>query len=80
MTKFYYYQIIDFEVKDINDFSWGRVKEIMPMGEYELILVKNEKGEEFYIPLVEEYVEELDFNSKIIRVKDIKDLVESQKI
>jgi 16S rRNA processing protein RimM len=78
--EFYYYQIIDFEVKDINNFSWGKVKEIMPTGEYELILVKNEKGEEFYIPLVEEYVEEVDFNSKIIRVKDIKDLVESQKI
>jgi len=77
--EFYYYQILDFEVKDINDFLWGKVKEIMPMGEYELMLVKNNKGEEFYIPLVEEYVEEMDFSSKIIRVKDIKDLVKSQK-
>ncbi len=77
--EYYYYQIIGFEVKDINDFPWGEVKEIMPMGEYELILVKNDKGEEFYIPLVEEYVEEMDFISKIIRVKNVKDLIESQK-
>ncbi|MCD6489515.1 MAG: 16S rRNA processing protein RimM [Thermodesulfobacterium sp.] len=78
--EFYYYQIIGFEVKDKNNKLWGKIKEIMPMGEYDLILVKTESGEEFYIPLVEEYVEELDLYSKTILVKDIKALVESQKV
>ena len=78
--EFYYYQIIDFKVKDKNNKLWGKIKEIMPMGEYDLILVKTESGEEFYIPLVEEYVEELDLYSKTILVKDIKALVESQKV
>jgi len=78
--EFYYYQIIGFKVKDKDNFLWGEVKEIMPMGEYELILVKNQNGIEFYIPLIKEYVEEIDFQSKIILVKDIKDLVESQRL
>jgi len=78
--EFYYYQIIDFKVKDKNNKLWGKIKEIMPMGEYDLILVKTESGEEFYIPLVEEYVEELDLYSKTILVKNIKALVESQKV
>ncbi|MBO8144470.1 MAG: 16S rRNA processing protein RimM [Thermodesulfobacterium sp.] len=78
--EFYYYQIIGFKVKDKNNKLWGKIKEIMPMGEYDLILVKTESGEEFYIPLVEEYVEELDLYSKTILVKDIKALVESQKV
>ncbi len=77
--EFYYHQILNFEVKDKKGNYWGKVKEIMPMGEYDLILVKKDK-EKFYIPLVEEYVEEIDFQAGIILVKDIKDLVKSQKI
>jgi len=77
--EFYYYQIIGFKIKDKSNYFWGEIKEIMPMGEYDLILVKNKKGEEFYVPLVEEYVEEIDFQNKVLLVKDIKDLVESQK-
>ena len=50
----------------------------MPMGEYDLILVKGKKGE-FYIPLVEEYIEEMDFTSGVIITKEIEALVESQK-
>ncbi len=78
--EFYYYEIIGFKVKDRNNNIWGEIKEIMPMGEYELILVRDKKGNEFYIPLVEEYVEELDFQNKTLLVKDIKELVESQKV
>lgn len=77
--EFYYYEIIDFQIKDKNNKYWGKIKEIMPVGEYELLLVKSDKYEEFYIPLVEEYVEEIDFQSKTILVKEIKELVESQK-
>jgi 16S rRNA processing protein RimM len=76
--EFYYYQILGFEVRDKNGKVWGKVKEIMPMGEYDLILVKGKKGE-FYIPLVEEYIEEMDFTSGVIITKEIEALVESQK-
>ena len=72
--EFYYYQILGFEVRDKNGKVWGKVKEIMPMGEYDLILVKGKKGE-FYIPLVEEYIEEMDFTSGVIITKEIEALV-----
>jgi 16S rRNA processing protein RimM len=78
-NEFYYYQIIGCKVKDKNGNLWGEVKEIMPMGEYDLLLVKNEEGDEFYIPLVEEYIEEIDSKNRVLLVKDIKELVESQK-
>ncbi|MCS7279390.1 MAG: ribosome maturation factor RimM [Thermodesulfobacteriaceae bacterium] len=78
--EFYFYQIIGLEVrektKDKEKF-WGKVVEVMPVGEYELLLVKRDK-ENFYLPLVEEYVEEVDFEKGIIWVKDIKPLVEVQ--
>lgn len=76
--EFYYYQIIGFKVKDEKGKHWGKVKEIMPLGEYELILVEREDGREFYIPLVEEYVKEIDFNLKEIVGSNLEALFESQ--
>jgi 16S rRNA processing protein RimM len=75
--EFYYYQIYEFEVKDKKGKSWGRVKEVIPLGEYELLLVKGK--ESFYLPLIEEFVEEMDFKAQTILVKEIDDLVEVQK-
>lgn len=76
---FYYYQLEDLLVKDASGKVWGRVREIMPMGEYELLLIQAMEGEEFYLPLVEEYVEKIDLEEKTIWVKDIQALVESQR-
>lgn len=76
--EFYYYQIIGFEVKDEKGGSWGKVKEVIPLGEYELILVEREDGSEFYIPLVEEYIKEIDFHLKEIVGLNLEALFESQ--
>lgn len=76
--EFYYYQIIGFKVRDERGRSWGKVKEIMPLGEYELILVEKEDGREFYIPLVEEYVKEIDFKLGEIVGSNLEALFESQ--
>lgn len=78
--EFYFYQIIGLEVKEKKEDQekfWGKVVEVMPVGEYELLLIKKDK-KNFYLPLVEEYVEEIDFEKRIIWVKDIKSLVEVQ--
>ncbi|WP_168194286.1 ribosome maturation factor RimM [Thermodesulfobacterium sp. TA1] len=77
--EFYYYQIEGFSVKDLSGKVWGKVKEVMPMGEYDLLLVKTKEGFEFYVPLVGEYVIELDFSNQSILVQNIEDLVEAQK-
>ncbi len=74
--EFYYFQIYDFQIKDRKGKFWGKVKEVIPMGEYELLLIKGQK--EFYLPLVEEFVEEMNFKEKVIKVKEIEDLVKVQ--
>ena len=67
--EFYYYQLLGAEVRDKEGKVLGKVKEIMPSGEYELLLIEGQKGE-FYFPLVEEYVEELLISVKKIIVKE----------
>lgn len=79
--EFYFYQIIGLEVKEKKkdrEKVWGKVVEVMPVGEYELLLIKGKEGS-FYLPLVEEYVEKVDLEKKVLWVKDITSLVEVQK-
>lgn len=77
--EFYYHQIEGFCIKDPFGKIWGKVKEVMPMGEYDLLLIKTPEGFEFYVPMVEEYVVEMDFSSRTIIVQNLEGLVEIQK-
>jgi len=76
--EIYYYQLEGLEVVDKSGKLWGVVSEVMPLGEYELLLVKSPEGGEFYLPLVSHYVEEIDLEKNQIIVRDINDLVEVQ--
>lgn len=76
--EFYYYQLLGARVKDETGKLWGEVKGIVPLGEYELLLVEFQ-GKEFYIPLVEAYVRGLDLNEKEVLVKDVRDLFKVQE-
>ncbi len=76
--EFYFHQLENLEVVDERGTFWGKVSEIMPVGEYILLLIK--KGsKEFYLPFVEEYVQEVDLKEKRIKTKDLRALVESQE-
>lgn len=76
--EFYYYQLEGLKVVDRTGKVWGEVSGVMPVGEYELLLIKAPEGHEFYLPLVEEYVGEVRLKEKILLVKEIEALVESQ--
>lgn len=76
--EFYYYQLEELKVIDTKDKIWGKVVGVIPMGVYELLLIKDKNEREFYLPLVEEYVEKIDLEKKILQVKDISQLVEAQ--
>lgn len=76
--EIYYYQLEGLEVVDKSGRLWGVISEVMPSGEYELLLVKSPEGGEFYLPLVSEYVEEIDLENRQIIVKDIEALVDVQ--
>lgn len=76
--EFYYYQLEGLKIVDKTGKLWGEVSSVMPVGEYDLLLIKTPAGKEFYLPLVDEYVEEVNIKEKIILVKEIEALVESQ--
>jgi len=75
--EFYYYQLLGAEVLDTEGKSWGKVIEIMPAGENELLLVSHPE-KKFYIPLIEEYVLELNTKEKKLVVQNIEGLFEVQ--
>lgn len=77
--EFYYYQLENLTVIDTQGKEWGTVVSVMPVGEYELLLIRTEDKREFYLPLVEEYVEKVDLEKRLLLVKNIDDLVESQR-
>ncbi len=76
--EFYYYQLLGADVFDTKGKFWGKVIEIMPAGEYELLLVSHPEAK-FYIPLIEEYVLEIDIEKKKVIVKEIEELFEVQR-
>lgn len=74
----YYFQLENLKVIDREGKIWGKVIGSMPVGEYTLLLIKSKEKGSFYIPLVDEYVEEINLGEGFVKVKDIKDLVEVQ--
>ncbi|MFN3567652.1 MAG: ribosome maturation factor RimM [Caldimicrobium sp.] len=76
--EFYLYQLEGLRVIDFQKREWGKVRSVIPMGDYQLLLIISPKKKEFYLPLVEDYVEKVDLKEGIILVKEIEDLVASQ--
>ena len=74
----YIYELEGLKVEDSEGRSWGVVSEVMPLGEYNLLRIESEEFD-FYIPLVSEYVEEIDLENRKIVVKDVSALAELGK-
>jgi 16S rRNA processing protein RimM len=74
----YIYELEGLNVEDNEGRVWGVVSEVMPLGEYNLLRVESEEFD-FYIPLVSEYVEEIDLENRKIVVKDVSALAELGK-
>ncbi len=74
----YIYELEGLKVEDNEGRAWGVVSEVMPLGEYNLLRVESEEFD-FYIPLVSEYVEEIDLENRKIVVKDVSALAELGK-
>ena len=65
---FYDDDILDFEVVNEKDESLGRVVGITDNGAQDLLIVQPAGGQSFYIPMVEAYVLEIDFEARCVRV------------
>ncbi len=69
--EIYLYQLEGLRVEDKEGFFLGKVSLVIPTLDYFLLLVKG-KEYEFYLPLVEEYVEELNLTEGKILVKEVE--------
>ncbi|QEH61663.1 16S rRNA processing protein rimM [Spiroplasma chinense] len=55
--------------------NFGKVIELMNNGVYDLVKVKSTDNKEFWIPCVDEYVQEYDDENMILKVKNIEGLM-----
>lgn len=63
--KFYYHEIIDFTVK-VNDKPIGKIKEIRDTSAQVLVVVFTVEGKEILIPLIDEWLSEVNRTEKSI--------------
>lgn len=77
--EFYFHQLEGLRILDERGREWGHVTGVIPMGDYELLMIKTADGEEFYLPFVEEYVEGVDLEKGLIRVRSIEELFAVQR-
>jgi 16S rRNA processing protein RimM len=71
-NEYLYEDLYDMEVESGNK-TYGKVSNILDNGIYKIIEVKGEVN--FYVPLIEEYVEKVDTTNRKIICKDIKGLI-----
>ncbi len=75
-NKFYYHEIIDFDLVDTNFGLVGKVVGVNDSTAQDLFIVKNADGKEILIPLIDEFLEKIDRKNKQIQVTTPKGLIE----
>lgn len=58
--EFYFFELIDFDVYDENGSLIGKLDYIQYTPAHEIFVIKTEKGKELLIPVVKEFVKEID--------------------
>jgi len=75
-NKFYYHEIIDFDVIDENFGLVGKIKSVNDSTAQELLIVQNNKGKEILIPLIDAFLVKVDRDNKQFIVNTPKGLIE----
>lgn len=68
--------LIGFDVEDVQFGKLGKLEHIEDSTQNELMVIKTEDDEELYIPLVEDFIVEIDELDRLIRTSIPKDLLE----
>jgi 16S rRNA processing protein RimM len=74
--QFYDWELTGCEVETVAGEKLGRVREVMRTGGVEMLVVSNDTGREFLIPMAEEICVEIDIERKRIRVDPPAGLLE----
>ena len=72
--EYYWFELIGMEVFDNNDKLIGKVKDIMD-NTAQTILVINNDSEEYLVPFVEKFVEDIDLKNSKIVINPIEGLI-----
>ncbi len=75
-NKFYYHEVINFDLIDQNFGLVGKIKSINDSTAQELFIVKNETGKEILIPLIDNFLVKIDRTNKQVIVNTPKGLIE----
>ncbi len=75
-NKFYYHEVIDFDLIDKNFGLVGKIKSVNDTTAQDLFIVKNIEGKEILIPLIDEFLIKIDRDNRQVIVKTPKGLIE----
>ena len=75
-NKFYYHEVIDFDLVDQNYGLVGKIVSVNDSTAQELFVVKNGDGKEILIPLIDEFLVEVNREKKQVVVNTPKGLIE----
>ena len=75
-NKFYYHEVIDFDLIDENFGLVGKIKSVNDTTAQDLFIVKNKEGKEILIPLIDDFLVKVDRNNQQVIVKTPKGLIE----
>ncbi|GJH41435.1 ribosome maturation factor RimM [Capnocytophaga sp. HP1101] len=75
-NKFYYHEVIGFQVEDIHYGKVGKVMGINDNTSQALFEIENENGNEILIPMVDEFIEKIDRAQKKIIIKTPEGLID----
>lgn len=74
-NKFYFHEVVDFEVKDVNLGGVGRIIKVLDYPTQAVMEVKHVSGKEILIPITDEVVVNLDRKLNVMEVKTPEGLV-----
>lgn len=66
--EYYHHQILGMMVFDTNQGFIGWVREILSTGANDVLVVKNEQGDEQLIPFADDWIQEVDLSQKKLKV------------
>lgn len=75
-NQFYFHEIIGFTAKDIKLGIIGTITEIKDSGAQAIFIIINEEGKEILIPIIDEFIEQVDRINKTIVLKTPEGLVD----
>lgn len=74
-NKFYFHEVIGFEVQDKNFGGIGKIKTIYDNGPQSILSIENE-GKEIMIPIVDQFILEVDREKKLLVVEAPEGLID----